>query len=267
MTGPSDVYTDLTAEGDALDTLVADLDQTGWNTPTPAEGWTIAHQIAHLAFIAHLAELSATDPQTFETVVAPSLVDFQGSVDAKLAEYMNDPPAGILHRWRTNHAAGAKGLAAIPNGTMVPWLQTPLPPTILAAAGIMEIFGHGQDIADALNIRRERTDRIRHLVEFAYLTRAFGYLARNEAPPTEPVRIELTAPSGTLWTYGPDDATETVTGSAWDFCPLAPRRRHRDDLDLTATGPQANHWLDIAQAYRGPAGPGRTPGQFKHLDN
>ena len=42
---------------------------------------------------------------------------------------------------------------------------------VLASAGIMEVFGHGQDIADALGVRREPTGRLLHLVFFAFLTR------------------------------------------------------------------------------------------------
>ncbi|MFD1047266.1 maleylpyruvate isomerase N-terminal domain-containing protein, partial [Kibdelosporangium lantanae] len=38
---------DLVAEGDELDALVSA--RPDWSIPTPAVGWTIAHQIAHLA--------------------------------------------------------------------------------------------------------------------------------------------------------------------------------------------------------------------------
>jgi hypothetical protein len=38
---------DLVAEGDELDAPVSA--QADWSKPTPAAGWTIAHQIAHLA--------------------------------------------------------------------------------------------------------------------------------------------------------------------------------------------------------------------------
>src|SRR5690606_30217002 len=47
----SDLHTvldDLRAEGDDLDALVATLPDENWALPTPAEGWTIAHQIGHL---------------------------------------------------------------------------------------------------------------------------------------------------------------------------------------------------------------------------
>jgi hypothetical protein len=53
-----------------------------------------------------------------------------------------------------------------------------------------------------------------------------------------------------------------VSGPAEDFCLLVTRRRHRKDLSVVASGAEAERWLDIAQAYRGPAGAGRTPGQF-----
>ena len=144
----------------------------------------------------------------------------------------------------------------------MPWLVRPLPPAILACAGIMENFAHGQDIADTLGVQREATDRLRHLVGFAVLVWDFGYQSRGLTPPEEQFRFEITAPSGELWAFGPQDAAQKIARPAVDFCLLVTRRRHRDDLAVTAIGADADRWLDIAQAYRGPAGPGRTPGQF-----
>ena len=40
---------DLRAEADVLDGVVAQLEETAWLGQTPAEGWTIAHQIARRA--------------------------------------------------------------------------------------------------------------------------------------------------------------------------------------------------------------------------
>lgn len=266
MTELPDVYSALAADGDDLDRLVSGLDEESWNQPTPAAGWTIAHQIAHVSFIAHLGGLAALDAAAFEIEAAPARVDFQGSVDAALAEYLAEGREGVMARWRAERAAGVKALSSVPAGQMVPWLVNPLPPFILAAAGIMELFGHGQDVADSLGVPRERTDRIRYLTDFGVRTVAFGYLARGLTPTSEEFRFELTGPSGALWEFGPAEAENRVTGSAWDFCLLITRRRHRDDLDLVATGAEADKWLDIAQCYRGPAGEGRKPGQFAHLD-
>jgi enediyne biosynthesis protein E11 len=133
---------------------------------------------------------------------------------------------------------------------------------VLASAGMMELFAHGQDIADALGVRRQRTDRIMHIAGFAARTWDFGYQARGLPTPDVQFRFDLTAPSGKVWTFGPEEAEQRISGPAVEFCLLATRRRHRADLAVTAVGDDAEAWLDIAQCYRGPAGPGRERGQF-----
>ena len=45
-----DLLADLTAEGDALRAVVTGLEPDDWRTSTPAPGWTVAHQVAHLAW-------------------------------------------------------------------------------------------------------------------------------------------------------------------------------------------------------------------------
>ncbi|MHC5705790.1 TIGR03084 family protein [Streptomyces sp. PKU-MA01144] len=264
MSTLNDVVKDLATDIEETARLVEGLDEQAWHTATPAPGWTIADQIAHLTFIFHLAGTAASDPEGFAKLAAGAAGDFDGAVNAALQQFNAFPPAQLLARFRALGRQSVDALAAVPEGQVVPWLVNPLPPAVLASAGIMEVFGHGQDIADALGVRREPTERLRHLVFFAFLTRDFGYLSRGLTPPADPFRIEVTAPSGEVWAFGPEEAADKVTGPAEDFCLLVTRRRHRDDLSLVATGEEADRWLDIAQAYRGPAGEGRAPGQFAH---
>ena len=115
------------------------------------------------------------------------------------------------------------------------------------------------DIADALGVTREPTPRLRHVAHIGVGARAFSYAARGQAMPGTPVRVELTAPDGTAWTWGPAGVEDRVSGTALDFCLLVTQRRHRDDLALTVDGPAAQQWLAIAQAFAGPPGPGRPP--------
>jgi uncharacterized protein (TIGR03084 family) len=262
VSNPPDVYADLIAEGEAVDQLVANLDPAQWAWATPAPGWTIAHQVAHLASVARLAGAAAADPEAFKAQAAGAAGDFDAAVYALLSPYLSCSPQELLTRWRGDRAAANAALGALPPAQMVPWLARPLPASVLASAGMMELFAHGQDIADTIGAQREHTDRIGHLVAFAARTWDFGYLARGLTPPEEEFRFEITAPSGQLWEFGPADATQRVSGPAVDFCLLATRRRHRDDLAVVATGDEAEHWLGIAQCYRGSPGQGRTPGQF-----
>lgn len=265
MSHPTDVYVDLTAEGEALDQIVAGLDAKEWESPTPAPGWTIKHQVAHLSSIARIAEIAASDPELFVKVTTGADQDFDAAVQALLTPYLAATPGDLLTRWRAERDGAAKALAALPPDQILPWVVRPIPASVLACAGIMELFAHGQDIADAAGVRREYTDRIGHLAWFATRNRDFGYQVRGLTPPDAPFRYELTAPSGAVWEFGPADAENRITGPAVDFCLLVTRRRHRADLALRAAGKQADQWMDIAQAYRGSAGAGRTPGQFSDL--
>jgi uncharacterized protein (TIGR03084 family) len=145
----------------------------------------------------------------------------------------------------------------------IPWYGPAMSATSKVTARLMETWAHGQDIADALGVTRPATDRLRHVAHIGVGARPFSYLARGLEAPKVPVRVELRAPSGELWTWGPAEAGDVVRGPALDFCLVITQRRNRADGDLTATGPMADEWLSIGQAFAGPPGPGRRPGQFK----
>ena len=126
----------------------------------------------------------------------------------------------------------------------------------------METWAHALDVADALGVTLEPTDRLKHVAHLGVRTRNYAYVNRGLEAPAEEFRIDLVSPSGEQWSWGPEDAAQTVTGSAYDFCLLVTQRRHRDDLDLVAVGEDADAWLDIAQAFAGPSGEGRAPGKL-----
>ncbi len=67
--------------------------------------------------------------------------------------------------------------------------------------------------------------------------------------PAEPFRVELKAPDGDTWTWGPKDAAQRIQGSALDFCLRVSHRRPLAATDLTAVGPDAQQWLEIARVF------------------
>lgn len=253
------VLGDLAQEGAALDALVAPLDDPGWRTPTPAAGWDIATQVAHLAWTDEVAVFAATDKVAWDAVVHQAIADPEGFVDAEALAGAKAAPSEILGRWRTARAALQEVLRAYPAGDKMPWFGPPMSPTSMATARFMETWAHSLDVAEALGVVPEPTDRIRHVAHLGVRTRNYAYSVHSLAPPAEDFRIELRAPSGELWEWGPVEAGQSVRGSAYDFCLRVTQRRHREDLDLVATGPDANRWLDIAQAFAGPPGQGRGP--------
>ncbi|MGQ0837836.1 TIGR03084 family metal-binding protein [Actinokineospora sp.] len=251
---------DLRAEGAELDAWVAGLTDAGWGRPTPAPGWTVAHQIAHLAWTDEQSLLAATDAERFTAEMTQALSggDPQRYVDEGAERGAARSPGELLAHWRGLRADLEYALAAVPPGTKLPWYGPPMSPASMATARIMETWAHAGDVAAALGVRREPTARIRHVAHIGVRTRDFAYLVRGLTAPAEPFRVELTAPDGELWTWGPDDAAQRIVGPAADFCLLVTQRVHRDDTALTTTGADAREWLGIAQAFAGLPGAGRA---------
>ena len=259
-----EILTDLGREGDQLWNAVAGLDDDGWATPTPAAGWSVATSVAHLLWTDEVAALAAAAgapgaQEQWDAVVLAAIEDPLGYIDGQAHEVARLAPAALLARWGKAREGLTRALREHPAGEKLPWFGPPMSPASMATARLMETWAHALDVYDALGIVPERTDRIRHVAHLGVRTRAFAFTVHDLPVPAEEPRVELVAPSGAAWTWGPEGATQSVAGSAWDFCLLVTQRVHRADTDLVATGADADRWLDIAQAFAGPAGAGREP--------
>ncbi|MFE2558931.1 TIGR03084 family metal-binding protein [Streptomyces sp. NPDC059352] len=259
MSDSAVVLDDLREESEELDLLIGELSEERWSAPTPAPGWTIAHQIAHLAWTDRAALLAATDPEAFAAETEKALAAPDRFVDEGAEEGAKLPPAELLAAWRAGRERLQEALRAVPPGARFPWYGPPMSAPAMATARLMETWAHGQDVADALGVVRTPTARLRHVAWIGVRARDYAFLVRGIPAPAEPFRIELTAPDGEMWAYGTEGAAQTVTGPALDFCLLVTQRVHRDDTALVAHGPDAERWLTIAQAFAGPAGAGRAP--------
>lgn len=258
----ADVAAAFRRETAALSETLAGLNEHEWALPTPAERWTVTDQVAHLTFVFDLAMTACLAPTEFTArTAAVAQVGFQAAVEHGLAEYGGGGPHAVYERFRVAAALAARALE-LTSAETVPWLVNPLSPATLGMAGMLETFAHGQDVRDTVDAAVTRTDDLAYLVHFIAHTRDFGYLSHDRQPPEEEFRFEANLPSGRVLTVGPAEASQVVRGSAEDLALLASRRRHNGDLGIEVTGDDAQAWLEIAQAYRGPAGTGRRPRQF-----
>ncbi len=254
---------DLAAEQAALDALVAPLDEDGWSTPTPAEGWTVRDQIAHLANGDESGRRTVVDPEAFREQAALPRV-FRERRYLERARTMTG--AQVLAWWRTARAALVETYRPLDPATRITWHGPTMSARTFVTARLMEAWAHGQDVADALGVSRPATARLRHIAHLAVIARGWSYKAHGLIPPTGEVRVELVGPNGEQWTWGDADAANRVRGTALDFCLVATRRRHVADTALVAEGPLATEWLPLAQTYAGPPGPGRAPGAFRRRE-
>ncbi len=259
---------DLADEYAALDDMVKDLDADGWQTVTPFYNWTIKDEISHLAYFDKTACLSAIDSDAFaaefEKILQgiTSYDDVYRNVNA-MGGAMSD--ADLLAWWRKERAQLVVAFGSLKPDTRVPWYGPAMSARSSATARIMETWAHGQDVADALQVNRPATDRLRHIAFLGVSTFKWSFKNRQLAVPDPAVRVVLNSPTDALWVWGPEDAENLVSGSAEDFCLVVTQRRNVSDTGLKIQGDIAGQWIQIAQAFAGPPADGPAPGVRKNI--
>ncbi|VXC07040.1 TIGR03084 family metal-binding protein [Citricoccus sp. K5] len=238
-------------EAEDLDRLVAGLGEDSWRRGTPAPGWTIAHQIGHLAWTDEVSLQALTDPEAFAEQTEAVRRSFR-HIDLTAGHRAALPRDELLASWREGRTRLADALDAADPEAGVPWFGPPMRPRSMATARLMETWAHGQDVADALGVPRTPTDRLRDICHLGVRTRDFAHRINGHQPPAHEFRLELLSPSDETWTWGPEDAPDRITGSAEDFCLVVTQRRDLADTSLRAEGSAAAHWMPIAQVYAGP---------------
>jgi uncharacterized protein (TIGR03084 family) len=255
------IRSDLADEHADLDAIVAPLEESSWDVPTPAEPWSVRDQISHLAFFDELATAASTRADDFLAGMATAAQDVDGFMNAPLEKGRAMPAPEVLGWWRGARAEMLDAFSGLQSSDRIPWYGPPMSAASFITARLMETWAHGQDVVDGLGTDRTPTERLRHVAYIGVRARPFSYSTRALEVPDEPIGVHLTAPDGTSWSWN-DDATQTVRGDALEFCLVVTQRRHVDDTSLEMEGPLAREWMSIAQAYAGPPGPGRRPGQF-----
>jgi len=218
--------------------------------------------VTHLAYFDDISTLGVTDHERFRRESEKELADIDGMVDRVAVAHRHLSGAETvawLQRARSGFIAAVSGLDP---AVRVPWYGPDMTLASAVTSRIMETWAHGQDIVDTVGATRPATNRLRHIAFLGARAVPNSYRARGLEVPDTGIRIELVGPDGDRWSYGAPDATDAVSGSALDFCLVVTQRRHPADTDLRADGPVATEWLSIAQAFAGPPGQGRQPGEF-----
>ena len=252
------LITDLREEVASLDAVMDGLDDADWERVTPAPGWSVRDQIAHLWFFDQRATLALVDEEGFIAEAASLFAKGDPSLDR--ARSM--APGVLRAAWLGDADALARAAVDIDPSRRVPWYGPSMSARSFLTARLMETWAHGQDIVDALGAERAPTARLRHVAHIGVSARPYAYRVRGIELPDAGVRVELRAPDGGTWTWGDEASPDVITGDALDFCLVVTQRRHPADVDLSASGAAASEWLGIAQSFAGPPGAGRVAGQF-----
>jgi uncharacterized protein (TIGR03084 family) len=253
-----DLADDLAVESVRLLDIVTPLDDHGWASPTPADGWSIQDQVNHLAYFDDAAAFALTDPVAFRRSALELVQRSPNFPDVLVQDSRGLAARDTLIWFRRSRQALLAAFRSCDTSGRVPWYGPDMSVKSSITARLMETWAHGQDIRDARGVAEDSpVNTLRHVADLGVRTRAFSYALRRLPPPERAVRVELTAPDGSTWTWGPEGAGDLVRGAARDFCLVVTQRRHLSDTNLATSGSEAARWMEIAQAFAGEPGPGR----------
>ena len=254
---------DLAWEQDSLDALVSNLAPAAWQTLAPCGNWTVKDEICHLAYFDYTARLSATDPAAFQRHLVEDLgriKNMDEATEITLAKGRAMATGDLLAWWRQERRQLVEALVRLSPKDRLPWYGPPMSARSFASARLMETWAHGQDIYDVLGLERPASPGLRHIAHLGVTTFGWSFANRGMPVPESSVHVELTAPSGEVWSWGDEAAAQRISGPAVDFCLVAIQRRHVDDTALVVIGEVARQWMELAQCFAGPPTLGPAPG-------
>ena len=234
------LLTDLADEQSSLDRLLESLPPAGWARATPAPGWTIADQVRHLAVSERAAALA---------LAGRSNEVFGGAAPAMTV--LDDDPATLLDAWRTARAATLDGLSALGDRDRVMWGAGPMSARSFADARLMETWAHGLDCYAALDVTPVDTNRLRRVAGLGLRALPYAFGISGVQPPGDVrnIALDLRAPDGTPWWFGPARSVDVISGAAGDWCRVVTRRSRAGNTSLRARTPLGVVALEVARAY------------------
>lgn len=257
------VVADLRAEGDELYQLLEEMDTGFWTQVSTFKDWTVWDVVAHLHLSDHMALTSLRSSDDFKTLMRD--MGKSGSMRAYTNAWLTENGHSIngpelLIRWRKMFLQLCEALAAADPDRRFAWAGPGMKARMFATARQMETWAHGWEIYDLMNVERRHSDRLQNIVTIGVRTFGWSFSNRKLPVPDPAPYIELTAPSGAIWTFNDSDADNSVRGSAVDFCQVVTQVRNIADTQLTVTGDTANAWMTIAQCFAGPPEDPPAPG-------
>lgn len=261
--GMSAVCADLLDECRELAALAQTLTPRQWRTETGFFGWTPWDEIAHLCFFDETGLLAASDAAAFDEAAAVLTAQMAAgreiSAIAREKYAAMDGPQLLAH-WRACFDALAGVLASLDVRARLPWYGPAMSARSFATARIMETWAHGQDIFDAMGVRRPPSHRLKHIAHLGAGTFAWTFVNRGLPVPTPAPYVELRTADGGTWTWGAVSSEHYVRGPAEDFCLLVTQRRNVADTALRYGGEPAASWLSMAQCFAGEPATPPAPG-------
>ena len=248
MGGMQEAVDELHAEQTDLEAVLRALAPESWRLPTPAAGWDVRDQVSHLADTEEIAHDTASGGPRQLNTEALAFTSPEAFTESGCEKGRRMESAEVL-TWWVDGAARTRGvLAALDPKFRVPW-GLGMSARSFASARLMETWAHGLDIRAAAGEPPNITPRLRSVAWLIVQALPYAFrVAKREQPPGT-LRVELDY-EGERWTFGAEDADNTIAGPAGEFCRVGVQRMPlADATGLKADGPLAEAALQNARAF------------------
>jgi len=255
---------DLCTEADELHAFLQTLGEDDWNRRTGFMQWTPWDVVAHLHFFDLFSMRALDGRDAFKKKSDEFIEDIKagrGSAEIARREFGEMAPARLLDRWLETCRTMARELGESDPKRRLPWFGPDMGVRMFTTARFMETWAHGQEIYDLKRVRREYTDRIKHIATIGVRTFGWTFVNRGLEPPGPPPYVRLIAPSGAVWEWNDPDEASSVRGEAAEFCHVVTQNRNVADTALEVVGDVAQRWMAIAQCFAGGAVDPPKPGE------
>ena len=247
---------DFQQESESLADALRNLNDVDFKKKTQFKGWTIEDILGHLHMFNVAADLTLEDGAKFKLFFSRIEKEMANGKTLLQSQYpwLNGMSGRILYNsWiEGSRKVAAKYVIADPK-TRVKWAGPEMSARSSITARQMETWAHGHEIFDSLGIKREEFDRIKNIVFLGVNTFNWSHVVNKQVVPDAMPYLRLTSPTGQLWEFGDRNDKELISGDAVGFAQVVTQTRSFYDVNLTAIGPVANHWMNIAQCFAGNA--------------
>lgn len=251
---------DFRSESTALYGLLDKTDSKTFDEKTLFKDWTINAVLQHLFFWNQMAAYQLTDEAALIGTLKGMTAAGKGMRSFESAHFEGLKGRDLLESWIQDVNRTADLFADADPKARLKWAGPDMSARSSITARLMETWAHGQEVYDHLGVVRRNEDRIQNIVVLGVNTFGWTYKTRKETPPGPMPYLELTAPSGAVWTFGEPNETEHISGLAEEFCQIVTQTRNVADTRLEVTGATAQDWMSKAQCFAGGPEPPPPPG-------
>mgnify|MGYP000067545515 CR=1 FL=1 len=245
---------DYLAEVEELSDLLRDQQESVFLKRTLFKSWTVNDIIGHL----YMFDLAAAKALQNENEFAKIYLKVSAHLDQGMSILESQYPflkglsgKNLFEQWYDNSKKLGAAFACADPSVRLKWFGPEMSAKSSITARQMETWAHGQEIFDALGVKRAAHDRIKNICHLGVATFGWSFTNRSLKVPDRIPYVRLISPSGKIWEWGDSSSQSSIKGKASEFAEVVTQVRNVQDTKLKSEGAIAKNWMKIAQCFAG----------------